>query len=130
MRPRAIVPPSLKNKFEPSFTTTRLASVTRSRIRNDFSLDLPPDWIKTGTSLCPLSAGWDMDCAVIYSQFRLPERLAGNSGQGHSMPDVVSTETTKIYENMNLTVKARIEARNVESIQEVTFKFLKDGEQF
>src|SRR5438034_11730504 len=32
MRPRAIAPPSLKNKFEPSFTTMRLASVTRSRM--------------------------------------------------------------------------------------------------
>jgi hypothetical protein len=46
------------------------------------------------------------------------------------MPEIVSTAVTKIYENTNLTVKARIDKRDVESIEEVTFKFLKDGEQF
>lgn len=46
------------------------------------------------------------------------------------MPEVVSTAVTRIYENQNLTVTARIDKSNVESIEEVTFKFLKDGEQF
>src|SRR5437879_5965763 len=34
IRPRATCPPLLKNKFEPSFTTTRLASRIRYRICN------------------------------------------------------------------------------------------------
>ncbi|HEY2379969.1 MAG TPA: hypothetical protein VGK48_02190 [Terriglobia bacterium] len=37
---------------------------------------------------------------------------------------------TKIYENSNLTVKAKVERRDVAAIEDVTFKFLKDGEQF
>jgi len=46
------------------------------------------------------------------------------------MPEVASTAVTRIYENTNVTVKAKIDKRDVDSIQEVTFKFLKDGEQF
>ena len=46
------------------------------------------------------------------------------------MPEVASNEVTKIYENTQRTVKARIDKRDVDSIEEVTFKFLKDGEQF
>jgi hypothetical protein len=46
------------------------------------------------------------------------------------MPEIDSTAVTKIYENTNLTVKARIDKRDLDSIEEVTFKFLKDGEQF
>jgi len=46
------------------------------------------------------------------------------------MADVVGTAVTKIYENTNLTVKARIDTGDVGSIEEVTFKFLKDGKQF
>ena len=46
------------------------------------------------------------------------------------MTDVVTGAVTKIYENQDLTVTARIERSDVESIEEVTFKFLKDGEQF
>ena len=40
------------------------------------------------------------------------------------------TVLTKIYENSNLTVKARIDKSKVASIEEVTFRFQKDGEQF
>ncbi len=46
------------------------------------------------------------------------------------MADVAASAVTKIYENTSLTVKARIDTSDVESIEEVTFKFLKDGEQF
>lgn len=46
------------------------------------------------------------------------------------MTDVVTSALTKIYENQDLTVTARIDRSDVESIEEVTFKFLKDGEQF
>ena len=42
----------------------------------------------------------------------------------------MSTGITKIYENSNLTVEARIDKREVASIEEITFKFLTDGEQF
>jgi len=46
------------------------------------------------------------------------------------MPELASTAVTRIYENTNVTVKAKIDKRDVDSIQEVAFKFLKDGEQF
>ena len=46
------------------------------------------------------------------------------------MVDVVNTSVTRIYENQSLTVTARIDKSDVESIEEVTFKFLKDGTQF
>ena len=46
------------------------------------------------------------------------------------MPDPVTSAVTKIYENQDLTVTARIARSDVEAIEEVTFKFLKDGEQF
>lgn len=46
------------------------------------------------------------------------------------MADVVTNEVTRIYENTNLTVTARIDVADVDSIEEVTFKFLKDGKQF
>jgi hypothetical protein len=46
------------------------------------------------------------------------------------MPEVAKDEVTKIYENTNLTVKAKIDGKDLASIEEVTFKFLKDGEQF
>lgn len=46
------------------------------------------------------------------------------------MVDVVNTAITKIYENQSLTVTARIEKSDAGTIEEVTFKFLKDGEQF
>jgi hypothetical protein len=46
------------------------------------------------------------------------------------MTDVAGAAVTKIYENTNLTVKARIDKGDVESIEEVTFKFLNDGKQF
>lgn len=46
------------------------------------------------------------------------------------MVDVVNTSVTRIYENQSLTVTARIDKSDVESIEEVTFKFLKDGKQF
>jgi hypothetical protein len=42
----------------------------------------------------------------------------------------VSRPVTNIYENTNLTVNARIDKRDADAIREVTFKFLKDGEQF
>lgn len=46
------------------------------------------------------------------------------------MADVVGTAEIRIYENTNVTVKARIDRNDVGSIEEVSFKFLKDGEQF
>lgn len=46
------------------------------------------------------------------------------------MVDVVNTSVTRIYENQSLTVTARIDKVDVGSVEEVTFKFLKDGEQF
>lgn len=46
------------------------------------------------------------------------------------MVDAVSTSLTRIYENQSLTVTARIDKSDIESIEEVTFKFLKDGKQF
>src|SRR5262249_28055983 len=44
IRPRAITPESLKNRFEPSLTRPRLASRTRSRIENS-SYRIFPDTI-------------------------------------------------------------------------------------
>src|SRR3984885_13558763 len=46
------------------------------------------------------------------------------------MPDIAGTAVTKIYEKTNLTVKARIDKRDIAAIENFTFKFLRDGEQF
>src|SRR5579862_3069409 len=53
-----------------------------------------------------------------------------SSQNSDSMPEVTSNAVTKIYENTQLTVKAKIDKKDTKSIEEVTFKFLKDGEQF
>jgi hypothetical protein len=44
------------------------------------------------------------------------------------MPETVEATITKIYENTSLTVKARVEAVYKNAIEDITFKFVKNGE--